>query len=115
MPVAIAADSDPDTRPLRPAGYDRLTSVTEGGKNPDNAPWPMRNRNSTSGERANAINPTIKLRPKSARSSIGLRPNRSPSAPQIGPMTAAAIGAAPTHSPAHSATLPSATPSVSRR
>src|SRR5581483_5510799 len=83
-PSATAEVTTPSAHPTRGRGVSAATSAVAAATVPLVAPCARRRTTSWYGFCAKKIRPTVIAPPSIERMSIGLRPNRSPSIPQIG-------------------------------
>lgn len=95
LPVAIATCSFAITRPFTRRGIPWVTSDIAGATYPASPPCSTRIASSHSGDGANGISAVVSAIARLARIAIGFLPRWSPSAPHMGPNTAAVNGAAP--------------------
>ena len=89
-PSATADVTTPNAHPTRERGVSAATSAVAAATVPLVAPCKNRRTISSVGFWTKKINPTVIAPPTIERSSIGLRPKRSPNTPQIGLATARA-------------------------
>ena len=110
-PRATADVTTPRAQPTRERGVSAATSDVAAATVPLVAPCSRRRTTSSAGFWAKKMRPTVIAPPSIDRRSIGLRPNRSPSTPQMGLATAIARPDALAEAAVHrSSSCPGCTP-----